>query len=170
MTTVGSAAEIAVLSQVTNAMAELDDAAARRIISWLSDKYRVTASSSSRHATEAGAEATARAQDGLGDLAATVAAAQPRTERERALVAAYWFQRVNGDPDFDGQAINRELKNLGSGVSNITKALSYLIDQRPQLVIQVRKAGTSQQARKKYRLTTAGFETVERMLRGDTSR
>jgi DNA-binding PadR family transcriptional regulator len=51
-------------------------------------------------------------------------------------------------------------------VSNITTALSSLIERKPQLVIQTRKSGNSKQARKRYRLTDAGIRAVERMISG----
>jgi hypothetical protein len=46
-------------------------------------------------------------------------------------------------------------------------ALNSLIAKKPQLVIQTRKSGSSQQARKKYKLTNEGLNKVERMLRGE---
>ncbi len=80
------------------------------------------------------------------------------------MLAGYWFQVMKGTADLDGFALNRELRNLGHPVSNITKALSYLINQRPQLVIQVRKSGSTQQARKKYRLTKSGIAEAESLI------
>lgn len=84
----------------------------------------------------------------------------------KPLVVGYWFQVLQGEQDLDGFQINKELKHLGHGVSNITTALSSLIDRKPQLVIQTRKSGNSKQARKRYRLTDAGIKAVERMLAG----
>jgi hypothetical protein len=39
--------------------------------------------------------------------------------------------------------------------------------RKPQLVIQIRKSGSSQQARKKYKLTAEGLNFAERKLRGE---
>src|SRR5688572_11371365 len=53
-------------------------------------------------------------------------AAEPTTDSDRALVAGYWYQFVEGQEDFGSQTINSDLKHLGHGVSNITKALERL--------------------------------------------
>jgi len=99
----------------------------------------------------------------LPDLYGTIS---PSSEADRALVVGYWLQVLQGEQDLDSFQINKELKNLGHGVGNITNALTSLIQRKPQLVIQTRKSGSSQQARKRYRLTDAGLKAVERMLNG----
>jgi len=91
-------------------------------------------------------------------------AANPRTEPQKVLVAGYWFQKLRGQSDVDGQQINTELKQLGHGVTNITRTLGSLINKKPQLVIQTHKSGKTKQARKKYRLTAEGIRAVEQML------
>jgi hypothetical protein len=101
----------------------------------------------------------------LEDLATVYDRARPDTDAERALVCGYWIQFLQGQVDFTAQAVNSELKNLGHGVSNITNAFSALIAQRPSLVMQVRKDGNTQQARKKYRLTSEGKKFVEAKFR-----
>jgi hypothetical protein len=94
------------------------------------------------------------------------AQATPATEPERALVVAYWVQEVKGDGEFDAQSVNTQLKQLGHGVSNITRALDDLKRRKPQLVIQIQKSGKSKQARKRYKVTAAGKTEVGRMLSG----
>jgi len=58
------------------------------------------------------------------------------------------------------------LKNLGHGIGNVTRACSALIAEKPALLMQVKKAGSTKQARKQYRLTTAGIQRVREMLAG----
>jgi hypothetical protein len=96
-------------------------------------------------------------------------AANPDTVVEHVLVASYWFQVVNGDETFTGQAVNGELKDLGHPASNITDSFNSLIKRKPPAVRQVQKSGTSKQARKLYRLTEVGIRTVERMIRGEVN-
>jgi hypothetical protein len=166
-----SSNEIAVLTQVLDAMATVDEPAARRIIGWLVDKYGLTvdagpyAKPSGRYESAPPPVASAGASTATGatDFASLFADASPTTDRDRALVAGYWFQIVRGEADLDAQALNRELKNLGHGVGNITKAMTNLMMHDPQLVIQTRKSGGTVQARKKYRLTRAGISHVEAM-------
>lgn len=90
----------------------------------------------------------------------------PASDSNRALVVGYWLQVMQGEQDLDAFQVNKELKHLGHGVSNITTALSSLIERKPQLVIQTRKSGNSKQARKLYRLTDAGIKAVERLIAG----
>jgi len=103
---------------------------------------------------------TAISFETVGEL---MAAADPSTEADRALVMGYWVQVVGQQPDFDAQSINSELKHLGHGIGNITLAFNSLMARRPQLVIQTKKQGTARQARKRYKLTTAGVQFVEQM-------
>src|SRR5690242_3808233 len=73
------------------------------------------------------------------DFASLVDATHPDTDAMRALVAGYWLQVCQGDPSFDAQSANTELKHLGHPSSNITMALGALINQKPALVLQLRK-------------------------------
>lgn len=79
-------------------------------------------------------------------------------------MVSYWFQFIKGDADIDSQSVNTELKHLGHGVGNITQAFAGLIARKPQLVIQTKKEGKTQQARKKYRVTQEGKKAVDAML------
>ena len=93
-------------------------------------------------------------------------AAQPQTGAQKALVAGYWLQACEGAGSFDSQRANTELKPLGHGVANITAALDTLKTQSPALALQLKKSGTSQQARKTYKITVAGETAVKAMING----
>jgi DNA-binding MarR family transcriptional regulator len=80
-------------------------------------------------------------------------------------VGAYFYQVVKGEADFDSQSLNTQLKHLGYPSANITRDLGRLVDRSPKLIIQTRKEGTTQQARKRFRLTTEGIRTVQNMLK-----
>lgn len=90
--------------------------------------------------------------------------ADPGTEAEKALVAGYWVQVCQGNDGFDSYTANSALKQMGYTLSNITRALDILQAQDPKLVMQVRKTGSSRQARKVYKLTHAGLKRVAEML------
>ncbi len=49
---------------------------------------------------------------------------------------------------------------MGHGVGNITTALTNAQKHKPALVRQTSKSGKSRQARKTYKLTTAGVKYV----------
>lgn len=118
-------------------------------------------------------EETTKQEDGLNSLnrfstfAELYEIAGPVTNTDSALVAAYWVQNGEGNKEnFGSQAVNKELKELGIGVKNITAAFTQLKTSKPALILQVRKGGKSQQARKTYKITDAGMKRVQEMIRG----
>ena len=100
------------------------------------------------------------------DFADLFGAADPSTHAEKALIAGYWLQVCQGAESFDSQSANKELKNLGHGLPNITHALTSLKETKPALVQQLRKSGSSQQARKTYRVTVGVIDKVKGMVNG----
>jgi DNA-binding PadR family transcriptional regulator len=44
------------------------------------------------------------------------------------------------------------------------------MDEKPQLVVQLKKSGSTQQARKQYKVTEAGKAAVQRMLQAPEGR
>ena len=101
-----------------------------------------------------------------GSFAELFDVSAPSAGSEKALVAGYWLQVCREADSFDGLSVNRELKNLGHGLGNVTNAIEALRKQQPALALQLAKAGKSQQARKTYKLTVAGIKAVEAMIRG----
>jgi hypothetical protein len=64
--------------------------------------------------------------------------------------------------------VNQELKHLGHAVTSINKVFDSLMEQRPQLAVQLKKGGSAKQARKKYKITHAGIKRVQQMLGRDS--
>lgn len=159
-------AEVDAMRKIAEALKPLQPDAAARVLRWALDSYRGRALTESGSIPGESTLASPSAQ--FTDIAELFAAAAPKHGPDKALVAAYWVQQMQGRPDFDAQSINNELKHLGHGVANITLALGALISQRPQLVIQLRKEGTSRQARKRYKLTREGIQKVEQMMKRET--
>jgi hypothetical protein len=159
--------ELAAFGAVGKALKNLPPESQGRILRWALDKFKVTGSPKLGAKHSDGSKPTddrERATREFEDLAALFGAARAKLDKEKALVVGYWHQVIEGGKDFTGFEVNSELKQLGHGIGNITTAMDDLIEEKPQLVIQVQKAGTSKQARKKYRLTAAGIKAVERML------
>ena len=142
----------------------------RRVLQWAASAFLPEGAPSPMQAAMPASQASASANTTMSEpfssLPDLYAAVSPSSDSARALVVGYWFQALQGEQDLDGFQINKELKHLGHGVTNITTALSSLIERKPQLVIQTRKSGNSKQARKRYRLTDAGVKAVERMVAG----
>ena len=176
--------ELKAMEEVHRALAPLSVDGQHRVIAWAVSALQLSVTSAATATTHAAGPARTtplaqrEATDGA-DVAAGVgtyvtfadlfSAASPTTNQDKALVGGYWLQVCQGAESFASMAINNELKNLGEGVENITSAFDGLKETKPQLALQVRKEGKSQQARKKYKLTVAGIRTVERMIRGEGS-
>jgi len=156
--------EIEALAVVSSALSNLDADAATRVLQWAANRFGVALPPKpAPGATTPGTED--EEPGGFADVNELFGAASPSTNPHKALVVAYWFQEVEGQPDFGSQKINSQLKNMGHPVGNITRALQGLIDRKPALVMQVRKKGTAKQARKRYKLTAAGRHHVDEMIR-----
>lgn len=156
--------EIAAMQTISQALAELDDDERVRVLTWAASRFAINIS---RHGTSKVAESEDHAGDESREFAEFVDlydVASPRTDVERAAVAAYWHQVVLGAPSFQAQGLNDALKNLGYPIRNITDALGSLQSRRPAQVRQVTKSGSTRQARKTYKLTTAGENAVRVML------
>jgi hypothetical protein len=145
-----------------------DESTIVRILQWLGSKYAVSLGKAAVTASvkpEVGSTSTSTGT--YGSIADFFDASNPITEAEKVLVISYWFQEVEGQSEVESQSVNTELKNLGHGVGNITRALGTLINKKPRLVIQTRKSGTSKQARKRYKVTVEGIRVVRSMLNAE---
>jgi hypothetical protein len=153
---VDAATEARALGRVVDAVDGLDAHAIERVLEWAWKRFL----GATPPVTPA-RPLTVAAPAHLADL---YVAAHPVTDADRVLVVAYWHQVSAGRENLDAQTIHRDLKNLGHGVSNVTRACSALIRETPQLMMQVKKAGSTRQARKQYRLTAAGVQRVREKL------
>ena len=157
-------AELAAMEGVNDAIKDLDSEVQLRVLRWATSRYGLAESSpepvraSAVYASEPAQSSSAAS---VGDL---VHAAGAVAGPEQAMVVAYWLQSREGREGWAGAEVNDALKNLGHGQSNITATLTRLIKRKPALVMQIGKTGRSQQARKTYKLTTAGTRAVEAML------
>lgn len=163
--------EINAMSQVAAALSPLDDGGRNRVLQWAMSRYRGKNHGLLRGLMDGGAPEEGRPGGPLQfeTFAELFEATHPATEREKALVAAYWAQIGQSQPSFGSQTLNDDLKDLGHGVGNITDALTALKEERPALILQLKKSGTSKQARKTYKLTQEGIRRVHAMISGDAA-
>jgi hypothetical protein len=171
-------AELEALKEVSNAFAKLDEDARKRVWIWIASRFGIRDFGDSPYekmvpnngqrgpAIEHEIRGAAPDSTAFQYPAELFDAARPKTDVEKALVLAYWFQVCQGNPSFSSRQVNDELKHMGHGVSNITRALDGLIDAKPALVIQLEKSGKSQQAQKKFKVTHEGVKRVQQMLTG----
>jgi hypothetical protein len=156
--------EIKAMGTVSSALEDLENDARVRVLHWAMSRYGIADGGHKipkmriNSFEEKAGEYTTFAE--LFDVA------KPHTEREKALVAAYWLQVIENTESFQSQSLNDLLKDLGHGIGNITEALNQLKNDRPALLLQLKKSGISRQARKTYKLTQVGTRRVEAMMQG----
>lgn len=153
--------ELDAMKQIAELLEPLTPEARARVLAWVMDSLAIGVGSK---AAKRSSLPAAEHVENFSNFAELFHAADPKAEKEKALIAAYWIQRSTAADQFGSQQLNTELKNIGYRVGNITDALSQLINERPNLVIQVAKSGSTKQARKTYKITDAGFRRVAEML------
>jgi hypothetical protein len=161
--------EIGAMSAIAKALDDFSDDESdirERILQWASARYRLknpaTSGNQRKKETEESGGGRTSEFESFADL---YHAAEPDTDIDRVLVAGYWLGQAATRAEFTGMDTNKELKNLGHPIGHISNAFQSLIDRRPALVMQTAKSGSSQQARKKYKLTNAGIAAVQSMTR-----
>src|SRR5579862_7361508 len=135
-------AELAAMSAVAKALESLDEVVRQRVISWAASRFGASLPASikslgtERHVVPIGESARGEFED----FAELFEAADPKTDKDRALVAAYWAQICQSQATFAAQTLNTNLKDLGHGLSNVTVALDALKDEKPALILQLKKS------------------------------
>lgn len=169
--------EFEAIKVVHTALEALDKEGRARVLGYIASlldiEAKVTKPGSKKNADdaaseegEAAADAAAKSAKNYSTFADLYSAAGPESNGEKALVAGYWLQVCQGAEGFASQAANKELTNLGHGVANITDAINSVKDLKPSLILQVKKSGTSKQARKLYKVSHEGLKRVEAMISG----
>ena len=171
--------EIDAMSAVASALNELEEDARGRVLRWAAERFGVGINvSTGRRGGGPPGDFGGGAGDEVSDeeiadeapvyehFAELFAKAQPKTEPDKALVAAYWLQAIQGQSTWQSAVLQKELKNLGHAIGNITDALSSNMRKKPQRIIQLQKAGNAKQARKTYKVTHEGLVFVQGMLSG----
>ena len=172
-----AASEFEAIRTVHGALEHLDDEARARVLAYIASLLDIDS------AVVGSREASARGDDGeeflgrdatesvrqipdFSAFAELFARSNPNSNGEKALVAGYWLQECKGADSFTGAEANKELNNLGHKVINITDAIEQMKSRKPMLILQLRKSGTSRQARKIYKVSQEGMNRVMEMIGG----
>ena len=167
-----AAVEFKAIQTVHEALAPLDDEARTRVLTYIASLLHIDGSAVGSQAASAGEEeAHGEAADEAtkqapvyGSFAELYAAANPKSNGEKALVAGYWLEVSQGAENFAAAAAQKELTHLGHKIANITDAIDSMKSQKPMLMLQVKKSGSSRQARKLYKVSHEGRKRVEEMV------
>src|SRR6266566_7656865 len=158
--------EIRAMASLAEILSNLDSEAVERILRWAAQRFNVSTELVSKASQRDGAGTSDSSTPDFADFFSRL---NLTTENDKVLAAGYWFQQIEGQEELDAQQLNSHLRHLGHAISNITRTFGRLMEQRPQLVIQTRKGGSSKQARKKYRITAEGIRAVEQMTEAASS-
>ena len=172
-----AANEIDVLQTVRDALMPLDNEARVRVVTYIVSLFGIDGQVTAAPPKSARADFDADSEEAETEEATTqvvtfptfaelYAAANPGTNGEKALVAGFWLQECQQAENFTGAAANRELTELGHRVSNITHAINSMKSQNPMLILQLKKSGSSRQARKVYKVSHEGIRRIKEMIGG----
>ena len=164
--------EIEAMSKISEALGELEHGAQIRVLNWAADRFNVTVGQKKKvdandenvdePVDDDNEDSTNESHDTFAEFFADAA---PSSSAEKVLVAGYWHQVVIGNNHISSAPLNKDLKDLGHVIANINHRFDSLMGMKPQLAIQLKKSGTSKQARKQYKITKAGIDKVTEMLR-----
>ena len=168
--------DVKALEGVLMALDGLEAEEQSRVLRWAAERLSLppaanNAGGDKHHAGAAAGEkrhSTAAAVDlsSYETLAELLGESTAQTEPDRVLVAAAFLTRSKNQAELTSREINVALTDLGHGVKNITRSTTSLKDRKPQLMVQTSKGGSTQQAQKKFKVTSAGFARVKALLEG----
>lgn len=161
-------AELSAMQKVLETLEALAPEQRERVITWVISRLG-PAPKDNRATPVTKITSNGRLAQGLNvtEFAELFDVCRPSEEKEKVLIAGYWYQFIDGNDSFDSQSINRQLKHLGHGIKNVTSAFTRLMKEKPALAIQIRKSGGSKQSRKLYKVTDAGKKYVDAMMSRD---
>lgn len=160
--------ELKAMKTVYDALNELDEDAKRRVIDWVIGKFALGRSKQKADRGAIGIQPVSGTGEtslaSFSSVADLFAMTSPKNESDKVLVVASYLQEAKNLSELTGREVNKELTHLGHGVKNITAAINSLKNKKPALMIQTHKGGKSQQAQKKYKVTTEGLAAARKMI------
>lgn len=162
MTENAMSSELSAMVSLESALTPLSPEERGRVLAWAASRFELPIPAAP--AKPGSRKETPSDPSTPDNLAEFYDAAGPTTDADKCLVVGYWFQYREGAAELDANTLNTQLKHLGHGIGNITRALEWHKSQKPALMVQKRKEGTTQQAKKKFAVTNEGKKYVEKML------
>ncbi|MEA9578111.1 hypothetical protein VC218_04000 [Xanthomonas nasturtii] len=154
--------EFEAIQAVHSALEPLDEDGRARVMVYIGSLLGVAVKLGGKNATATGTGDEEESDEGGEGGAAGTAAnvpktfssfaelydqAGPKSNGEKALVVGYWLQVCQQSDTFAAAAANKELMHLGHKVANITGAIDSFKDQKPSLILQLKKHSAAQEER-----------------------
>ena len=150
--------EFNAMSTIATLLEKMDEETRTRVINWAADKFAVNTRIATPTTDRAAIEPVGSTD--FPDFVDLYDQVNPSDQTEKALTGAYWFQVIQSQPSWQAQEINSALKDTGNGVTGIAHVFERAQAKKPALVRQIVKSGKSRQARKTYKLTSAGIKFI----------
>ena len=159
-------AEIKAMETIFGALTPLLPDAQARVLKWVQDYFKIASRSSNtqEHQHDSSEDQSSPTPPSAHDLSELFSITSPKTDPERALLAAYWLQVSQNNAEWASGQVQSLLKDMGHQAANITNTMTSLKEREPSLVVQTKKSGNSKQSRKLYKLTKAGIAHVKSLL------
>lgn len=156
--------ELQAMSAISKALGKLENEDSRiRVLRWVAEKYTPSVIKQNGPINPPQLD-SGETEDGIksqfDDFVDLFDAVNPQTDIERVLTGAYWLQVIQNQASWNSYSVNKLLKDTGYGINSISHRFDEAQKKKPSLVRQVSKSGKSQQAKKTYKLTTAGVDFI----------
>lgn len=159
--------ELQAMASLAATLDGLEEESRSRVLRWAADKFGVTVFSGNAATNSAGGNDNEQVQDNnFVDFVDLFDAVNPSGNLEKALTGAYWVQVIEGAQSWQSQQVNNILKDTGNGIASIVDAFDAAQRKTPALVRQMAKSGKSRQARKTFKLTSAGVKFIAARVGG----
>ena len=157
--------ELQAMTSIAALLTNLDEESRARVLNWAADKFGVSISGNNVNLSIDGDGSEGNDKErpqgkNYVDFVDLFDDVTPNSNFEKALTGAYWIQAMQGEPSWRSLQVNNLLKDTGNGIDHIVDALGSAQRKNPALVRQMAKSGKSRQARKTFKLTSAGIKFI----------
>lgn len=168
--------ELQAMSQVFEALKDLDNGQRQRIINWVTDRLKsppteTSPSSdvshmkdydSSRYKTRTSGPKKIADFETVLDL---FSAASVKKSTSKVLLMAAYLQERHNYKEIGSYDINFRLKRIGYKVTNISSLINGLLNRKPHLLVQVGTEEHQKRGRRKFQVTVEGLKIASGYLK-----
>ena len=167
--------ELQAMSQVYEALKELDNGQRQRIINWVTDRLKSPPEESPAGSHRRGASSLSSRKDKgangpkkIADFETVLdlfAASNVKKSTSKVLLMAAYLQERHNYKEIGSYDINFRLKRIGYRVTNISSLINGLLNRKPHLLVQVGTEEHQKRGRRKFQVTVEGLKIASGYLK-----